>query len=395
MRICLVSQEFPPDTARGGIGTQYALKARGLASRGHQVYVISRGNGNHGTTIDGSLIVIRIPGFESRLPEMTDPVQWLTQSAGVAAELDRLHREVGLDIVDFPEWGAEGYIWLLNRTEWHTVPTVIHLQGPLVMLAHAINYPEPGSAFYDVGSHMEGTCLRLADRVFSSSECSARWVREYYRIEQNEIPVFHLGIEAEIFGQRNVAKAEHPTIIFVGKLVENKGVEELVEAAARLAGTIPGLRLRLVGSGTERYVKHLRAVARSFDAEEMLEFAGFLPRTELAEEYNRAHVFAAPSHYEGGPGYVYLEAMACGLPVVGCSGSGVDEVITDGINGFLVEPKNVDQLESALHRLLTDEHLRDRMSRGALEFVRQSCDLDASLDRLERLYRDVIEASRK
>ena len=181
MRIALVSQEYPLETAWGGIASQTFAKANGLAEMGHNVWVISRSLiDDRYERIDGNVTVIRAPGFESRLAEMTDAVQWLTNSIEVAVEIDSLNKSVGLDIIDFPEWGAEGYAWLLNRTEWNRIPTVIHLHGPLVMLAHTINYPEPDSEFYRVGSHMEGTCIRMADAVYSSSRCSAEWVDKYY-----------------------------------------------------------------------------------------------------------------------------------------------------------------------------------------------------------------------
>ena len=81
--------------------------------------------------------MIRIQGFDDELPIATDAVRWLTYSVRVAAELAALHSQAALDLVEFPEWGCEGYVHLLNRTEWNRIPTVIHLHGPIVMFAHA------------------------------------------------------------------------------------------------------------------------------------------------------------------------------------------------------------------------------------------------------------------
>src|SRR5688572_27198416 len=109
MKVALVSQGYPPETAGGGICTQTYLKANGLAMSGHKVYVISRSLDQiRRESVNENIDVIRIPGFEDRLPAMTDIVQWLTYSALVAAEIEALHKRVRLDIIDFPEWGSEG-----------------------------------------------------------------------------------------------------------------------------------------------------------------------------------------------------------------------------------------------------------------------------------------------
>src|SRR5262245_2104201 len=157
MRIALVSQEYPPETARGGIGTQAYAKAHGLASRGHEAHVVS-----HSTDMarheykDGAVFVTRIPGGEARLAIHTEPARWLAYSVEVAAAVAGLHARAPLDVVEFPEWGGEGYVHLLNRAEWHHVPTVVHLHGPLVMFAHTVGWPSLDSELYRVGTAMEG-----------------------------------------------------------------------------------------------------------------------------------------------------------------------------------------------------------------------------------------------
>ena len=74
-----------------------------------------------------------------------------------------------------PEYGGEGYLHLLNRADWNRIPTVVQLHGPLAMMAETIGWPERDSDLYRVGREMEGSTLRMADAVYSSSRCSARW----------------------------------------------------------------------------------------------------------------------------------------------------------------------------------------------------------------------------
>ena len=102
---------------------------------------------------------------------------------------------------------------------------------------------------------------------------------------------------------------------------------------------LPDLRIRIIGGGEEHFIKQLKEKAENARAYNLLDFAGYKQKDELPSELSKAHLFVLPSHYEGGPGFVFLEAMACGLPVIGCSGSGVDEIVNEA-NGFLVPPKD-------------------------------------------------------
>jgi len=101
----------------------------------------------------------------------TEAMDWLSYSVEVAAAVAALHGKQPLDLVDFPEWGAEGYAHLLNRTEWNRIPTVIHLHGPLVMFAHTMDWPAMDSEFYRVGAVMEGTHQKHRRRRHALAVC--------------------------------------------------------------------------------------------------------------------------------------------------------------------------------------------------------------------------------
>jgi glycosyltransferase involved in cell wall biosynthesis len=392
MRIALVSQEFPPETGSGGIGTQASQKAHWLAARGHEVHVISHSlDGDRREYQQGMVHVIRIPGFDDVLPIATDEVRWLTYSMCVAAELAQLHTAVNLDLAEFPEWGCEAYVHLLNRSATNRIPTVIHLHGPIVMFAHAIGWPDPNSEFFRVARGMEETCLRLADAVFSSSRCSAEWCVRHYKLDAASIPVLHTGIDTSLFRPMPVKKDQRPTIAFVGRIERNKGVGLLIEAGCRLAKKYPDLQIRLIGTGNQKVIGELLLKAISAGYPNLIDLPGFVAREQLAEYLSRAHFFAAPSEYEGGPGFVYLEAMACGLPVVACDGSGASEVVENGFNGFLVAPRNADALHNVLDQLLADESKRTEMGSRARDFVEREANSDDCLQRLEAFYCEVAQ----
>lgn len=388
MRIAFIAQEYPPETAKGGIGTQTYLKAHGMAARGHTVHVISRSaTGQRTEQEDGPVRVTRIPGTEKRMAVHTDIADWLGYSNEVAVTLAELHAAMPFDLAEFPEWSAEAYVHLLNRTAWNYLPTIIQLHGPLVMFAHALNWPDQESEFYRIGTHMEGTCLRLADGVFSSSHCSAEWVARHYGLSVDAIPVMHAGVDTRVFYPRPRPQNNRPTILFAGKIVRNKGVVLLTKAVVELAAEIPGLQLRLIGRGEDSVMKEIRQLAARAP-NDLVDFRGFVPREALPEEFAQAHAFAVPSRYEGGPGFGYLEAMACGLPVIACQGSGSSEAVAG--RGLLIPPDDLEALKNALRILLLDGKAAKRMSVLGLEFVLSEAESERCLDRIESFYAAIV-----
>lgn len=391
MRIALVAQEYPPETAKGGIGSQTWIKAHGLAALGHDIHVISRAaKGSRRDYADGQVRVTRVPGAVEVSWLHTEVADWISYSIAVGGVVAELNKAKPFDLVEFPEWACEGWFHLVNRTEWNRVRTAIHLHGPLVMFAHTMGWPALDSEFFRTGTAMEGACLRLADAVFSSSRCSAGWCAKHYGMDANRIPIWHSGVDVELFAPREAAKSGRPAIVFAGKLARNKGVHLLVEAVCRLASEFPGLRLRLLGRGEAKVMTELRDIADAAGCAGSLDVAGFVERRALAGQLSEADVFAAPSEYEGGPGLVYLEAMACGLPVVACAGSGAAEVIRAGDTGVLVPPRDVEALAGALRDLLKDASRREEMGRRARAFVLAEADSRQCVKQLETLYASMI-----
>lgn len=398
MRIAVVSQEYPPETAHGGIASQTYLKAHGLARLGHEIVVVSHSTDDRRQECrDGPVAVVRLPAADARLEVRSEPARWITWSTQVATVLAELHAQAPLDLVDLPEYGGEGYVHLLNQAEWGRIPTIVQLHGPLGMLSEHLGWPQPDSDLFRLGALMEETCLRLADGVYSSSAYTRDWCVAHYGLTPRT-PVLHLGVDTTLFspgtavgeGEDWRGEGGRPTILFVGRVAPSKGVEVLLDAALRVAASWPGLRLRLVGRGEPGLLGSLAARARAAGFPRLLELPGAVSRASLSEEYRAADVFAAPSFFEGGPGLVYLEAMACGLPVVAGGGSGVDQVVVDGSAGLLVPPGDVDAVAFALERLLGDQRWRRDMGRRAREWVACEADTTVCVRRLERLYADVL-----
>ena len=128
------------------------------------------------------------------------------------------------------------------------------------------------------------------------------------------------------------------------------------------------LHLVAVGEGSD--LRRLQSLARESAASERIHFLPFIAHDQLPNTYGHCTIFAMPSRGEG-LGLVFIEAMACGKPVIGGNHGGTPGVIDDGVNGYLVRYGDVGQLVDRLTRLLSDDSLRESMGAQALAKVQR------------------------
>lgn len=174
------------------------------------------------------------------------------------------------------------------------------------------------------------------------------------------------------------------TVVFVGRLVDEKGLPTLLEAWAEAFGDKRDVRLKLVGEGPTEAA--LRAQARALGVEGAVEFTGFKPRVE--EALADAHVGVLPSRIEG-LSNVLLELMACGLPTIASQVSGSEDFVVTGRNGWLFPVGDVKALAGHLRsaHALSGDQLAE-MGRQARADVEAKAALDTVIGRLLSLYRD-------
>ncbi|MBP2680795.1 MAG: glycosyltransferase [Candidatus Krumholzibacteriota bacterium] len=155
-------------------------------------------------------------------------------------------------------------------------------------------------------------------------------------------------------------------LVFVGSLVERKGLGVLLEALGALRSS--PWRLAVVGDGERR--AEYEALARSRGVDDRVTFLGEIPEADVEKVLSGSDVLVLPSTMEGMP-YVVIEAMACSLPVAATRVDGIPEAAPDGESGLLVAPGDADALREALARLIGDEPLRARFgAEGRRRFER-------------------------
>jgi glycosyltransferase involved in cell wall biosynthesis len=396
MKICLISQEYPPETAWGGVGTQTWVKARGLARLGHEVHVLSRAAnqepGLRSESIDGVTVHrMQPPGFE--FPIYGKPLYLLGYTWHVLGTLSKLMEEHRFDVLDFPEYGGEGFAYQLDRTRWNWTPVVVQLHGPLAMFREIFRWPEQGSRLQSFGMYLEEFSLKNADVVMACSRSVAELAGRYYGISPEAVEVVHCGVDTDVFFPAADAPCDsRPTVLFVGQIVENKGTHVLAEAVLSLRAKYPNIRLQLLGAGRE-VVDMIEEMRRACCGEKNIEFHGFVPLENLPDFYRRADVFCLPAEYESF-GQVYIEAMACGCPVIASNSGGGAEIVTDGESGLLVPPNDVKATARAIDCMLSNAELRRRASAAGLRRVREYFAMDKYIARVVAAYEKAIAISR-
>ena len=169
--------------------------------------------------------------------------------------------------------------------------------------------------------------------------------------------------ESELRGE--LGFGDRPTIISVGRLVHRKGQDRLVEAMPRIIKEFPEALLVFVGEGPHRKV--LDSLVEKNNLHKNVRFIGRIQYSDLPRYIALGDIFAMPSRSRlfglevEGLGIVYLEASACGLPVVGGSSGGAPDAVKDGITGFVVDGNDIDEIADRIIDLLRDQQLRDRM----------------------------------
>jgi glycosyltransferase involved in cell wall biosynthesis len=216
--------------------------------------------------------------------------------------------------------------------------------------------------------------LRDASVVLS---CYEEAQQHLQRLARGHTPVRLVRHGVDIPPEIRRVESDPPVILAVGRLVEKKGFETLLRAAAMLHGAGNAFRLHIAGDGI--MWPALARLVGELGIGELVRFLGPQTRDELDEHYERASVFALPcqigadGNRDGLPNTI-LEAMARALPVVSTTLPSLAEAIDDGVEGRLVRPRDPQGLASALGELLGDRELRMRMGAAGRDRARREFD---------------------
>ncbi len=416
MRILIVNYEFPPIGAGGGQASQKIAEC--LVKMGHNVWVITSrptqlytlmGNvsllvgfgfwvylayaklswgediSDHGFTLLGTLLLLT--GFILRATgliwELIMPIRGLKRVEFIqGVEVHRVPvmrqrqdycstfematflisgawhslwqvREFRPDVVHIFFGVPDGPIgWLLKRA--YGLPYIISLRGADVPSDEVKRFAKQ----YKVLRPFIRGLWHNADALVAVSN----GLRSYAKETAPNLPIQVIpnAIDLSAFTPPMQRETDGPIrLLYVGRFNVFKNVETLVEAVGKLSQMdVSEFELRLVGEGEQRPV--LERMVSELDLTRKVHFVGWVARDRVADHYRSADIFVTATTWEGMPNTV-LEAMACGLPIVGTQAPGLQELVHDGLNGYLVPIKDAEALAEVLASLIENGYERRRM----------------------------------
>lgn len=279
--------------------------------------------------------------------------------------------------------------------------------------AHFIHTPASVTAYASMMTAIPWTCSAHAKDIWTSKDreltrklALARWVvtctktgfERLQRLSRDKkrVHLSYHGLDLDRFGTfagvRRALDGSDPhdpvIIVSVGRAVEKKGYDILLKALALLR---PKHSFRFVHIGDGDRLPELKALCSSLGLDAFVEWKGALPQADVLTLYRQAHIFAlacriARDGDRDGLPNVIVEACSQGLVCVSTNVSGVPELLTNDIDGLLVEPDDAQAMANALERLITNPALRQRLGEAAEKRVRQHFDYRSSIGQLLELF---------
>jgi len=395
MRIGLISHEYPPETGWGGIATFAYNLSHGLKELGHDVEVVSLAVDHNKQTVQEGIKVHRVLPYDFAgdfdIVNLCMPYSHsvLRTTSALWNKLLQLHKDKPFEIIDVPELLAQGIYPGLTKI----APLVIRLYTPhSKFIAERFHNVTP-SFDHELIAAFERMAMLSADALTSPSNNLAQYVANDLNIRQDQIHIICNPIDPEKFspsGNKAITPDGRLTVLFVGRLEERKGIHYLIDAIPSVIKSYPNVRFVIIGDDTKTgigYTSVLSELKRSLHASACQDHVIWINRValhELPAYYRSADICVVPSVYDNSP-YTCLEAMSCARPVIGTTGGGMADYITEAESGRLVAPRDRQALSKVIIELLTDQQQRLLLGDNArarvldkfhsLEIARQTVEL--------------------
>jgi len=376
MKIALTTDSFVE--GQGGVATAVAALARSLSFRRHTTMIYTTADPSH-EKLDLDVVGLNGLSYE-RFPGGRAPL--------APVDLVRKLAEFQPDVIHNHSMGTMGF--------------------QALAAAHLLGIPIIGTCHVLLAGFLRYAPISIDGLPLTEKAAWLYTVTLYNRFPQVTVPSNYIkdalqnhglrvplttvsnGVDTHLF--RPLAEpppeVDRPlTVIHVGRLGYEKRVSMLLRAFWLLCHTHPQSRLVIVGDGPE--AGKLRDEARLLGISDRVQFLGQISHEALPALYRNADVFATASNIET-EGLVVLEAMACGLPVVGVRAAALPDVVQDDITGFLVEPNDEKAIAHALAKLIAIPEMRNRMGREGRKQA-QRHNLQFTATEYELLYQVVLD----
>ncbi|MEM0007411.1 MAG: glycosyltransferase family 4 protein [Candidatus Bathyarchaeia archaeon] len=388
LRVMMLTWEFPPRII-GGISPHVYYLSRSLAKNGVKVYIVTcdfPGAPQH-ETLDG-VEVYRIDSYKSPSPDFASWVYLMNMN--MQKEAASIVRELGgVDIFHAHDWlVANAGIGLKHV-----------FRRPLLATIHSTEYGRRNSIHSDYERMIHETEAWLtyeAWRVICCSNYMVSHVKWVFGLPQDKLIMIPNGVDAKEYEKsgdvdlnqfrRRFALPEEKIVLFVGRLVYEKGIHVLINAVPKVLEKV-NAKIVIVGNGYMQ--QSLSEYIRSTGLAHKVMFTGFVDDRTLRNLQKCADVSVVPSLFEPF-GIVALEAMAAKSPVVVSDTGGLSEIVEHEVTGVKVYPNNPDSLAWGITRVLLDENLANRLRENAYRKVVENYNWKKISQQTRKVYESVL-----
>lgn len=391
MKILMFSWEYPPHMV-GGLGQHVYDISRFLVLQGVEVHIITpRVKGYPDQENNGGVSIHRV-GYPTSEATMDNFKCWtFTFNSEAIREAVRLHSKVGgFNLVHAHDW--------LVAYAGRAVSKIFEL--PLVTTIHATEHGR-NLGLHNSGqmqiNEIENNLALEADQIICCSQYMQDEICSLFGVHRDMVMIIPNGVEPEQFmtlpeEPRVKIAPQEKAIVFLGRLVPEKGLWHLVNCMPQVLESIADAKLYIGGRGPQKAILEQRVA--DLGLEERIVFTGFLKAQERNHVYDRASVAVFPSLYEPF-GIVALEAMATRTPVVVSNVGGLAEIVADQITGLKVPAGNESALAEAIIKILADQDLAGQLVRNAWNEVNQVYSWDAIARNTRTVYENVLAGTKK
>lgn len=357
MNFLFLTQEYPPDTGWGGIGTYVYNNANALARLGHQVHVLTSVAPPQGayTRIEDKVHIHRIARWKFQIPLLRrlwfNALPWTKHQweymFSVRGALARLVKTYAIDCIEGVEIWGEGLLYSFQRR----APIVVKFSGPLCLIRRLNSATETRD--WRWVDRADRIWAQRADMLTSPSADLAGRVAAAYHISREKIRVIPNSVNTARFTPGDKPVSPDPVIFYSGRIEPRKGITTLVKAILQVVRAYPQARFVLVGADSSGMKAQLQIMLERAGVARNVEFVGHVAYDEIPRYYQASTLCVFPSRYEPF-GNVCLEAMACAKPVVATNVGGFTEIVKSEETGLLVPPDDADALARAIQTILAN-----------------------------------------
>lgn len=405
MNILFYCDEYPP-AKNGGIGTATKLVAEELVKRGHSVYVIGfypykypyLGDKiqPYNTIINGVKVYSHFY-FDSRFifkHKIFRLLNYIIEKTLIShfvcnyyknkmyEVIDNFILNNKIDIVEFPDY-IQLYSKLKLKTDFkkHKIPTVVRIHGSKSFIEYYSTKKIKNSTKNNDINH-----IKLADIILSVSIFSSNFIISKLNIN-NDIKVIYNPINENCF-KHDIIEANESTpcqILFFGKAKKEKGVHSLILAFNRISEHYPFAKLVIAGDGDIEKVKELIAP----HAQKNVSFLGFVNKDRIFEEIDSSSFCVLPSYFENFS-MAALEVMARGKALIYTKESSGYELITEYVNGLLVNPYDINDIYNKICFLINNKDIRKKIALNGYHTCLERFSTNSIANQLELEYYKLI-----